>query len=72
MLLTGDPVSAKQAKDIGLINDHFSHNHLEDEVLKLAEKKSRRGGTEPSYSRREQATPRGSIQSNSRLSFCML
>ena len=37
MLLTGDPVSAKQAKDIGLINDHFSHNHLEDEVLKLAE-----------------------------------
>ena len=37
MLLTGDPVSAKQAKDIGLINDHFSHDHLEDEVLKLAE-----------------------------------
>lgn len=37
MLLTGDPVSAKQAKDIGLINDHFSHDHLENEVLKLAE-----------------------------------
>ena len=37
MLLTGDPVSAKQAKDIGLINDHFSYDHLEDEVLKLAE-----------------------------------
>ena len=37
MLLTGDPVSAKQAKEIGLINDHFSHDHLEDEVLKLAE-----------------------------------
>ena len=37
MLLTGDPVNAKQAKDIGLINDHFSHDHLEDEVLKLAE-----------------------------------
>jgi enoyl-CoA hydratase/carnithine racemase len=37
MLLTGDPVSAKQAKDIGLINDHFSHDHLEEEVLKLAE-----------------------------------
>ena len=37
MLLTGDPVSAKHAKDIGLINDHFSHDHLEDEVLKLAE-----------------------------------
>ena len=37
MLLTGDPVNAKQAKDIGLINDHFSHDHLEEEVLKLAE-----------------------------------
>ena len=38
MLLTGDPVSAKQAKDIGyLINDHFSYDHLEEEVLKLAE-----------------------------------
>ena len=37
MLLTGDPVSAKQAKEIGLINDHFSHDHLEEEVLKLAE-----------------------------------
>tara|TARA_B100002051_G_scaffold116092_1_gene110462 strand:- start:430 stop:1215 length:786 start_codon:yes stop_codon:yes gene_type:complete len=37
MLLTGDPVSAKYAKDIGLINDHFSQDSLEDEVLKLAE-----------------------------------
>ncbi len=37
MLLTGDPVSAKHAKDIGLINDHFSQDSLEDEVLKLAE-----------------------------------
>ena len=33
MLLTGDPVSAKQAKDIGLINDHFSHDHLESFIF---------------------------------------
>ena len=37
MLLTGEPVSAKHAKDIGLINDHFSSDNLEEEVLKLAE-----------------------------------
>ena len=37
MLLTGEPVSAKHAKDIGLINDYFGHDNLEDEVLKLAE-----------------------------------
>ena len=37
MLLTGEPVSAKHAKDIGLINDYFSQDNLEDEVLKLAE-----------------------------------
>ena len=28
MLLTGEPVSAKHAKDIGLINDHFSNDNL--------------------------------------------
>ena len=37
MLLTGEPISAKHAKDIGLINDHFSNNNLEEEVVKLAE-----------------------------------
>ena len=37
MLLTGEPISAKHAKEIGLINDHFETSRLEDEVLKLAE-----------------------------------
>ena len=35
--LTGEPVSAKHAKEIGLINDHFNINSLEDEIMKLAE-----------------------------------
>ena len=38
MLLTGDPVDAKYAKEIGLINDHYPISQLDDEVLKLAEK----------------------------------
>jgi len=38
MLLTGDPVDAKYAKEIGLINDHCPISKLEDEVLKLAKK----------------------------------
>ena len=38
MLLTGDPINAKYAKEIGLINDHFSNTELENEVLKLAKK----------------------------------
>jgi enoyl-CoA hydratase/carnithine racemase len=37
MLLTGEPISAQFAKEIGLINDHFENSKLEDEVLKLAE-----------------------------------
>ena len=37
MLLTGEPVNAKHAKEIGLINGHFNHNDLEEEVIKLAE-----------------------------------
>ena len=37
MLLTGKPISAKYAKEIGLINDHFEKSKLEEEVLKLAE-----------------------------------
>ena len=37
MLLTGKPIDAKYAKEIGLINDHFEDSALEEEVLKLAE-----------------------------------
>ena len=37
MLLTGDPIDAKYAKQIGLINDHYSILVLEEKVLKLAE-----------------------------------
>ena len=38
MLLTGEPISAEYAKEIGLINDHFPISELEEEVLKLANK----------------------------------
>ena len=38
MLLTGDSIDAKYAKEIGLINDHYPILKLENEVLKLAEK----------------------------------
>ena len=38
MLLTGDPIDAKYAKEIGLINDHYPISELENEVLKIAEK----------------------------------
>ena len=38
MLLTGDPIDARYAKEICLINDHFPISELETEVLKLAEK----------------------------------
>ncbi len=38
MLLTGDPIDAKYAKEIGLINDHYPISKLEDEVLKIAKK----------------------------------
>ena len=38
MLLTGDHIDAKYAKEIGLINDCCPAQNLEDEVLKLAEK----------------------------------
>ncbi len=36
MLLTGDPIDAKYAKQIGLINDYYPKSILEDEVMKLA------------------------------------
>jgi len=38
MLLTGDPIKADYAKEIGLINDHFPILELEGEVLNLAKK----------------------------------
>jgi enoyl-CoA hydratase/carnithine racemase len=38
MLLTGDSINAAYAKEIGLINDHYSISELEDETLKLAKK----------------------------------
>ncbi len=37
MLLTGEPINANYAKEIGLINDHFENSKLEEEVIKLAE-----------------------------------
>jgi len=37
MLLTGESITAKYAKEIGLINDHFQNSNLEEEVSKLAE-----------------------------------
>ena len=36
MLLTGEPIKANCAKEIGLINDHFPKSKLDNEVLKLA------------------------------------
>ena len=36
MLLTGEPINAKYAKDIGLINDCYSSKKLNSEVLKIA------------------------------------
>ncbi len=38
MLLTGEPIKAKYAKEIGLINDCFSLSKLNSEVLKIAKK----------------------------------
>ena len=38
MLLTGDPISAKYAKEIGLINDHFNKSKINKEVFKVAKK----------------------------------
>ena len=36
MLLTGETIKANYAKEIGLINDHFSKTKLNNEVLKIA------------------------------------
>lgn len=38
MLLTGDHIDAKYAKEIGLINDYYPIAQLDDEVLMLAKK----------------------------------
>ena len=38
MLLTGEPISAKYAKEIGLINDFFPKSKLNNEVLNIAKK----------------------------------
>ena len=36
MLLTGEPIKAKYAKEIGLINNYFTKSKLNKEVLKIA------------------------------------
>ena len=38
MLLTGEPIKANYAKEIGLINDYFPKSQLNKEVLKVAKK----------------------------------
>ena len=37
-LLTGDPINAKHAKEIGLINDYFSQKNLNKKFLDVAKK----------------------------------
>ena len=38
MLLTGEPIKAKFAKELGLINDFFPKSKLNFEVMKIAKK----------------------------------
>ncbi len=38
MLLSGEPIKANYAKEIGLINDYFSKSKLNSETLKIAKK----------------------------------
>ena len=38
MLLTGEPIKADYAKEIGLINDYFSKTKLNKEIFKIAKK----------------------------------
>ena len=38
MLLTGEPIKANYAKEIGLINDYFSKSKLSSETMKIAKK----------------------------------
>ncbi len=42
MLLTGEPIKASYAKEIGLINDYFTRSNLDREVLKVAKKISKK------------------------------
>ena len=37
MILTGEPITAKYAKEIGLINDYFKNSQLEEKIITLAE-----------------------------------
>ena len=37
MILTGEPITAKYAKEIGLINDYFDNSKLEEKILSLAD-----------------------------------
>ena len=36
MILTGEPITAKYAKEIVLINDHFENSKLEEKIITLA------------------------------------
>ena len=38
MLLTGEPIKANYAKEIGLINDCFSKSRINNEILKIVKK----------------------------------
>ena len=38
MLLTGEPIKANYAKEIGLINDYFSKSKLNSETMKISKK----------------------------------
>ena len=38
MLLTGEPIKANYAKEIGLINDYFSKSKLNSDTMKIAKK----------------------------------
>ena len=38
MLLTGEPIKANYAKEVGLINDYFLKSKLNREVMKIAKK----------------------------------
>ena len=44
MLLTGEPIKANYAKEIGLINDYFSKQKLNREVLSIAKKIASKSG----------------------------
>ena len=52
MLLTGDFIAAKKAKEIGLINNFVSKNELTSEVNKLAEKISSKSSLTVSIGKR--------------------